>query len=422
MCQTDLKDSTVNHVWLFEPATSNNNTGSLTDEGVECIAAHKYKPGHYTFLDNFFNPFWTALTELLPMTLAPNMVTTLGAMHCGLAYAVLWYYAPHYDTVLPDWVVFLSGYCTVAYYTFDCMDGKQARRTGQSSPLGQLFDHGFDCLSNLAHISTNGGYLMVGGTGWFVLMQGSLFFAFFMAQWEEYYTLELPHAMGNFGVTEVNYGLGVFAMMNAFIDREKFWSSLMKDIIPSTVVEMGVVPDLVLDLELKFFGLSCWFGVELILIMGSLHRVLTHDNVVRHGTHLSAVSKLLTPILITVAPFWLPRYIMENETRYISVCTGLLFSFLTKKMICFSMAKQSYASIQIEAIPCWAVFLWIRYDENVTEQGATVLLGALCFWYAYRLVDWARVAIDQICKRLDIHCFTIKKKEVKDVNAWKKVN
>lgn len=28
----------------------------------------------------------------------------------------------------------------------DCMDGKQARRTGSSSPLGQLFDHGCDAF------------------------------------------------------------------------------------------------------------------------------------------------------------------------------------------------------------------------------------------------------------------------------------
>jgi phosphatidylglycerophosphate synthase len=28
------------------------------------------------------------------------------------------------------------------YQTLDAVDGKQARRTGTSSPLGQLFDHG----------------------------------------------------------------------------------------------------------------------------------------------------------------------------------------------------------------------------------------------------------------------------------------
>lgn len=411
--QTKVMDRTQDHLFLWEPPTSNNNTGSLTDDGLEAIAAHKYKPGHYTALDTFFDRFWTKATELLPMTIAPNMVTLIGALHCGLSYAVTWFYSPNFDAPLPDWVVLLSGYCTIAYYTFDCMDGKQARRTGQSSPLGQLFDHGFDCICNLAHISTQGGYLIIGGTPWIVLMQGSTFFAFFMAQWEEYYTGELPHAMGNFGVTEVNYGLGLFAIINSFLDREEFWCTLMRDKLPKQLVERnGLVPDFILDMQLKHFSLCGWFVISTVLIVGCLHRVLTHENVPTIGSRLSAISKLLSPALVVIAPFWLPRHVMEGETRYVSICSGLLCSFLTKKMICFSMARQSFASIQIEAIPYWAVFLWIRYDQNITEQGATVLLSGVCLWYAYRLLSWARTAIDQICERLDINCLSIKEKKL----------
>ena len=33
------------------------------------------------------------------------------------------------------------------YQTLDAIDGKQARRTNSSSPLGELFDHGCDSLS-----------------------------------------------------------------------------------------------------------------------------------------------------------------------------------------------------------------------------------------------------------------------------------
>ena len=263
---------------------------------------------------------------------------------------------------------------------------------------------------------------MIGGTKYFSLLQGSLFFAFFMAQWEEYYTGELPHAMGNFGVTEMNYGLGLFAIFNSFIDRDAFWSTFMNDVIPDSVAKTIAIPEQILDMELRHFGLIGWFSIEIFLIVGSLYRVLTNERVLKHRTHFSAISKLLTPALIAFSPFLLPKEIIENETRYISICTGLLFSFLTKKMICFSMAKMAYAAIQVDAIPYWAVFLWIRYDTNITGRGATVLLGALCVWYAVRMTNWARIAINQICTRLDIHCFTIKEKTVEDPNAWKKVS
>ena len=44
----------------------------------------------------------------------------------------------------PRWVYLLNGMAGLVYLHLDCIDGKQARRTGSSSPLGQLFDHG-DC-------------------------------------------------------------------------------------------------------------------------------------------------------------------------------------------------------------------------------------------------------------------------------------
>lgn len=42
----------------------------------------------------------------------------------------------------PWWVFFSGGMAVLIYLHLDCIDGKQARRTKSSSPLGQLFDHG----------------------------------------------------------------------------------------------------------------------------------------------------------------------------------------------------------------------------------------------------------------------------------------
>lgn len=43
----------------------------------------------------------------------------------------------------PAWVYVLTALSVVAYVNLDCMDGKQARRTGSSSPLGQVSRHAF---------------------------------------------------------------------------------------------------------------------------------------------------------------------------------------------------------------------------------------------------------------------------------------
>lgn len=42
----------------------------------------------------------------------------------------------------PRWLYYLNGFSVFWYLHLDCLDGKQARRTKSSSPLGQLFDHG----------------------------------------------------------------------------------------------------------------------------------------------------------------------------------------------------------------------------------------------------------------------------------------
>ena len=130
---TNEYEDETNTTVLFE-----GRSKYLTQSGLHFIANHQYRPSEYTYLDNRLNPFWTYLTECLPLWLAPNMVTTLGGVHCGVAYGILWYYCPDFDTTPPSWVIMLAAYCSFAYYTLDCMDGKQARRTGSSSPLGQL--------------------------------------------------------------------------------------------------------------------------------------------------------------------------------------------------------------------------------------------------------------------------------------------
>eukprot|EP00814_Leptocylindrus_danicus_P016649 CAMPEP_0116021058 /NCGR_PEP_ID=MMETSP0321-20121206/10161_1 /TAXON_ID=163516 /ORGANISM="Leptocylindrus danicus var. danicus, Strain B650" /LENGTH=359 /DNA_ID=CAMNT_0003491857 /DNA_START=28 /DNA_END=1104 /DNA_ORIENTATION=+ len=348
-------DRTLVHTWLLEEIQPGD---AITKDGLENIASHKYKPGQYTKLDLLLNDSWAALTEMLPLWLAPNMVTTLGGMLCGLSYATLWFLSPNLDVSsgeIPDWAIALAGLCTYGYYTLDCMDGKQARRTGTSSPLGQLFDHGFDCICNLFHISAIGAIHLSGGSIWFLLLQVTNQFAFYCAQWEEYYTHVLPHAHGDWiGVTEVNYGIGTLILANAFIDRRAFWEQTMGSLLPAEVIDYA--PNWFEKLELRQFGTLGWFVLLTMLVFFSVLRV--YNSVRSTSVFLSAVSKLISPALLIASIFLLPPSVIVNHTRYVSVCLGLIFSLITKKMIVYSMAKMTYASIQIEIIPFMMLCIW----------------------------------------------------------------
>lgn len=50
---------------------------------------------------------------------------------------------------IPRWVFLVASINVMVAYTLDGIDGKQARRTGTSTPLGELFDHGLDSYSSL---------------------------------------------------------------------------------------------------------------------------------------------------------------------------------------------------------------------------------------------------------------------------------
>ena len=50
---------------------------------------------------------------------------------------------------IPTWVWVVAAVNIFIAYTLDGIDGKQARKTGTSGPLGELFDHGLDSYSSL---------------------------------------------------------------------------------------------------------------------------------------------------------------------------------------------------------------------------------------------------------------------------------
>ena len=70
---------------------------------------------------------------------------TLGGGACVAAAAALTLaHSPALGGAAPRWVYACNAALLFAYQTLDGSDGKQARRTGSGSPLGEFVDHGVD--------------------------------------------------------------------------------------------------------------------------------------------------------------------------------------------------------------------------------------------------------------------------------------
>jgi ethanolaminephosphotransferase len=66
---------------------------------------------------------------------------------CTVLAWILVYFDGNIGANIASWKIVTFSILIFTYNTLDNIDGKQARRTKTSTPLGMLFDHGCDSLS-----------------------------------------------------------------------------------------------------------------------------------------------------------------------------------------------------------------------------------------------------------------------------------
>ena len=313
--------------------------------------------------------------------------------------------------------------------------GKQARRTNTSSPLGQLFDHGIDGLTSITHLSTAQCIVQLTSTYQYMWLQCALQFAFFQAQWEEYYTGILQSTTGQVGVTEVNYGVALWSILSGLIIKPSFYNTALPASINTVLSNYFTIllgksneggGDGTATYQIKHGILVLWVSMLATLSLLSFRRVANHLN---YDVKLiaSAYSKLLSPgIASTIAILAFPA--LPASVRHQSLSFGLCLCLITIKIIVLSMAKMSYASIQIDILPLVVISTLVMELTNpntsmvmINDHVANLPIieysyEILSLYYLLRILYWAHKACTQLCQRLNISMFTIpssknKKKE-----------
>lgn len=428
MCVSNDTNDPALSIVLFQEDSPSPDV--LTPDSLGRIARHQYRSGVYTWLDNLCNPLWNYLTELLPIWMAPNLVTLIGAFNCLVSYVGTWYFAPTATEALPAMWLVTNGILLIVAYTLDCMDGKQARRTKTSSPLGQLLDHGLDCLCLLAHVAAVQGWLRAGDS---LALQMIVQSTFYLAQWEEYFTGILPHGTGPIGVTEVNYGLAILSIVFGTFWKEATTNPergpfdapfvpVLQGLVDKGWLSQGMLDvtvgsekllEFIASWQIKDAMLFAWFGLTITLCTMSMIRVAIHLKSFKYT--LRAFLQLVTPFSI-VALALLDEFpgitdrdhtTIHQAIRWKSFAVGLLYCFMTIKVIVFSMSRQSVAIIQLDIVPLLLAVGISIYDPRLTAEGHVLLWQCLSFWWGLQLWNWAATASRQICVSLGIKMFTI---------------
>lgn len=125
-------------------------TKYITEEGDRHIAAFTYKGKDLSITYEYlWSPLADKLLLLTPPTIAPNTLTLAGFIINVVGTVVLCLQLP-FNSSAPTWSLVLYGLSVFSYQTLDNLDGKQARKLKNSTPLGMIMDHGCDALGTIA--------------------------------------------------------------------------------------------------------------------------------------------------------------------------------------------------------------------------------------------------------------------------------
>ena len=134
------------------------------------------------------SPIADEIANLLPMWLAPNIITVFGFSLNIIAHLTLLYYQGlQMEGYIPSWAILMTGIFYLIYVELDNTDGKQARRTHSSSVLGMLLDHGCDGFNSFIATINIGRIMQIGNSPFSILIITIVSGSFYFATLESYY-------------------------------------------------------------------------------------------------------------------------------------------------------------------------------------------------------------------------------------------
>ncbi|KAF4320629.1 hypothetical protein BBO99_00004803 [Phytophthora kernoviae] len=302
----------------------------VTEEGVKHILAYRYSGSDASLLYNhIISPLAQLLVDrVLSPRLAPNTITISGLLLVILSHVIMLWYAPNMVEEAPRWVYANAGFSLLFYQILDVADGKQARKTGNSSPLGLLFDHGCDALNVVVSACTFASTIMLGPTYWSLLIFLAPAMVFFMATWEEYYTGTLALPIIN-GPNE-----GLLIMYSIYIGTAivgpQFWTQ-----------QNIIFPELHNNHVFVLITITSALGQCLLSV------VVAICSLERKAKDGAAALLGITPFIALVFlsalwVLWSPSDVFTDHPRLLVWTVGLVFTKMVMHMMLSHMCEEPY--------------------------------------------------------------------------------
>ncbi|KAG7340775.1 CDP-alcohol phosphatidyltransferase [Nitzschia inconspicua] len=386
----------------------------LTRDAREQLPNYQYKGSDLSLLYKYIlSPLAEFfVTNILPASIAPNTVTSIGLIWMMTSYGLYWWYVPTMeyssDSIVPRWIFLYNAIAMLGYQTLDNMDGKQARRTKSSSPLGLLFDHGCDAVNSIFG-SANwiiGMHLLPSQNMWqcWALVFGP-FAMFYVATWEQYFTGQLIMPIIN-GPNEGLLG-GILLSLTSFVYGSDYWQH--SDWQQSLEATLGVSLSSLtgIDIHLR----NCDF-VILASSIGFLQEIVWKALTVTRKYKQPAAQSLL-PFACLAVCFWIlgvhqPQLLLENPRTSLHLAMILFVEMSTELMLAHVTSQPFFPWRRWQLLPLIAMTVWAV--QMPSDADATLLqysLTAYSWCIGSYLVIKCVLVVHEICNVLQIWCFDI---------------
>ncbi|XP_065370593.1 cholinephosphotransferase 1 isoform X3 [Calliphora vicina] len=363
----------------------------LTPQQLKKLSEHKYSCSSSSLMDPWLQPWWNWLVSKTPLWLAPNLITIVGLIINIVTTLILVAHSPEGTSPPPRWTCLLCAFGLFVYQSLDSIDGKQARRTNTSSPLGELFDHGCDSISTVfvalsACISCQLGHY----PNWLFFQCFCAISLFYCAHWQTYVSGTLR--FGKIDVTEAQFTImGIHVI--SFIFGPEFWMT-------------------------KIFGnLELWSSLCLMTIvcgiwsLSHIFSVVLAGGVGKNGSTVAGTSVLSPsiPLTLVVLPAFIiaqksPESIFTEHPSLYIVAFGMVAAKVTNKLVIAHMTKAEMEYLDWSLFGPALLFLNQYFNCVVPEIW---LLWFTLIWGTQDLIRYCSQVCLEICAHLHIQLFTI---------------
>ncbi|CAH2092342.1 unnamed protein product [Euphydryas editha] len=356
------------------------------------LSEHKYSCTSASLLDAWLQPWWCWLVSKTPLWLAPNLITILGLIINIVTTLILVWYSPDARQDPPRWACALCALGVFIYQSLDAIDGKQARRTGSQSPLGELFDHGCDSISTVfialgACIAVKLGEYPT----WMFFQCFCAMTLFYCAHWQAYVTGTLK--MGRIDVTEAQYAIIGIHIVSAILGPEA-WATK----IPP------------LDISLNLMSNYAVILTNATLVFGYV-KVIMKGGVGKNGSTVAGTS-ILSPVIpfsLVVVPAFIifqksESHVYENHPALYILAFGMVAAKVTNRLVVAHMTKSEMEYYDWSLLGPTMLFLNQYFNNAIPEY---YVLWLCTIWVCANLMRYCGLICLEICDHLKISLFRI---------------